>query len=136
MKNRQADMVANSIFVGHSSIREVVNTIPVVMLPIREDVIQSVSTKMGTLDITIPKSAYDFLPGDYKTVALSAMLVVNADTPDDEVYKITKALVANIGEIQGVHKAMRALTPEMMVGQNAIPFHPGAVKAFKEAGLM
>lgn len=136
MKNRQADMTTNNVFVGHSSVREIVNTIPVVMLPIRDDVIQSVRTKMGTLDMVIPKSAYDFLPGDHKTLALTAMLVVNADTPEDEVYNITKALVTNIGEIQGVHKAMRALTPEMMVGQNAIPFHPGAIKAFKEAGLM
>ena len=49
---------------------------------------------------------------------------------------MTKALINNISEIQGVHKAMRALNPEMMVKQNAIPFHPGAVKAYKEAGLM
>jgi len=136
MKNRQADLTTNNVFVGHSSVREIVNTIPVVMLPMRDDVIQTVRNKMGTLDMVIPKSAYEFLPGDYKTLALTAMLVVNADTSDDEVYKITKALVSNIGEIQGVHKAMRAITPEMMVGQNAIPFHPGAIKAFKEAGLM
>ena len=49
---------------------------------------------------------------------------------------MTKALINNIGEIQGVHKAMRALNPEMMVKQNAIPFHPGAVKAYTEAGLL
>ena len=73
---------------------------------------------------------------DYPTLALTAMLVVNSDTSTDEVYKVTKALIKNIGEIQGVHKAMRALNPEMMVKQNAIPFHPGAVRAYKEAGLM
>jgi TRAP-type uncharacterized transport system substrate-binding protein len=64
------------------------------------------------------------------------MLVVNSDTSDDEVYKVTKALISNVAEIQGVHKAMRSLNPEMMVKQNAIPFHPGSIKAYKEAGLM
>ena len=136
MKNRQADMVMNNIFVGHSSIREVLNSMPMVMMPVSQAVRDKVSGAMGTGQMVIPGKAYDILSGDHPTLALTAMLVINADTSDDEVYKITKALITNVGEIQGVHKAMRSLNPNMMVKQNAIPFHPGAVKAYKEAGLM
>jgi len=136
MKNRQADMVMNNIFVGHSSIREVLNSMPMVMMPVSQSVRDSVSSEMGTGQMTIPGKAYDILSDDHPTLALTAMLVVNSDTSDDEVYKVTKALISNVGEIQGVHKAMRSLNPEMMVKQNAIPFHPGAIKAYKEAGLM
>ena len=136
MKNRQADMVMNNIFVGHSSIREVLNSMPMVMMPVSEAVRDKVSSAMGTGQMVIPGKAYDILSADHPTLALTAMLVINADTSDNEVYKITKALVTNLGEIQGVHKAMRSLNKEMMVKQNAIPFHPGAVKAYKEAGLM
>ena len=136
MKNRQADMVMNNIFVGHSSIREVLNSMPMVMMPVSQVVRDKVSSAMGTGQMVIPGKAYDILSADHPTLALTAMLVINADTSDNEVYKITKALVTNLGEIQGVHKAMRSLNKEMMVKQNAIPFHPGAVKAYKEAGLM
>jgi TRAP transporter TAXI family solute receptor len=136
MKNRQADMVMNNIFVGHSSIREVLNSMPMVMMPVSQAVRDSVSSAMGTGQMVIPGKAYDILSDDHPTLALTAMLVVNSDTTDDEVYKVTKALISNVGEIQGVHKAMRSLNPEMMVKQNAIPFHPGAIKAYKEAGLM
>ncbi len=136
MKNRQADMVINNIFVGHSSIREVLNSMPMVMMPVSQAVRDKVSSAMGTGQMVIPGKAYDILSADHPTLALTAMLVINADTSDNEVYKITKALVTNLGEIQGVHKAMRSLNKEMMVKQNAIPFHPGAVKAYKEAGLM
>ena len=136
MKNRQADMVMNNIFVGHSSIREVLNSMPMVMMPVSEAVRDKVSSAMGPGQMVIPGKAYDILSADHPTLALTAMLVINADTSDNEVYKITKALVTNLGEIQGVHKAMRSLNKEMMVKQNAIPFHPGAVKAYKEAGLM
>jgi hypothetical protein len=31
---------------------------------------------------------------------------------------------------------MKALTPEILVDQNVIAFHPGAEKAYKEASLM
>ena len=136
MKNRQADMVMNNIFVGHSSIREVLNSMPMVMMPVSQAVRDKVSSAMGTGQMVIPGKAYDILSADHPTLALTAMLVINADSSDNEVYKITKALVTNLGEIQGVHKAMRSLNKEMMVKQNAIPFHPGAVKAYKEAGLM
>ena len=136
MKNRQADMVMNNIFVGHSSIREVLNSMPMVMMPVSQAVRDSVSSAMGTGQMVIPGKAYDILSDDHPTLALTAMLVVNSDTSDDEVYKVTKALISNVAEIQGVHKAMRSLNPEMMVKQNAIPFHPGAIKAYKEAGLM
>lgn len=136
MKNRQADMVMNNIFVGHSSIREVLNSMPMVMMPVSQAVRDSVSSAMGTGQMVIPGKAYDILSDDHPTLALTAMLVVNSDTSDDEVYKVTKALISNVAEIQGVHKAMRSLNPEMMVKQNAIPFHPGSIKAYKEAGLM
>ncbi len=136
MKNRQGDMVMNNLFVGHSSIRDMLNSMPMVMMPVSQAVRDKVSGAMGTGQMVIPGKAYDILSDDYPTLALTAMLVVNSDTSTDEVYKVTKALINNIGEIQGVHKAMRALNPEMMVKQNAIPFHPGAVRAYKEAGLM
>ena len=136
MKNRQADMVMNNIFVGHSSIREVLNSMPMVMMPVSQAVRDSVSSAMGTGQMVIPGKAYDILSDDHPTLALTALLVVNSDTTDDEVYKVTKALISNVAEIQGVHKAMRSLNPEMMVKQNAIPFHPGSIKAYKEAGLM
>ena len=126
----------NNLFVGHSSIRNMLNSMPMLMMPVSQAVRDKVSGAMGTGQMVIPGKAYDILPDDYPTLALTAMLVVNSDTTADEVYKVTKALINNIGEIQGVHKAMRALNPEMMVKQNAIPFHPGAVKAYKEAGLM
>ena len=38
MKNRRADMVMNNIFVGHSSIREVLNSMPMVMMPVSQAV--------------------------------------------------------------------------------------------------
>ena len=136
MKNRQADMVMNNIFVGHSSIREVLNSMPMLMMPVSQPVRNKVSRTMGTGQMVIPAKAYDILSEEHPTLALTAMLVVNSEMSDDEVYKITKALVSNVGEIQSVHKAMRSLSKEMMVKQNAIPFHPGAVKAYKEAGLM
>jgi hypothetical protein len=43
---------------------------------------------------------------------------------------------ANIDKMKGVHKSMQALTPELMASVKVVPYHPGAARAYKEAGLM
>ena len=123
MKNRQGDMVMNNLFVGHSSIRDMLNSMPMVMMPVSQAVRDKVSGAMGTGQMVIPGKAYDILSGDHPTLALTAMLVINADTSDDEVYKITKALITNVGEIQGVHKAMRCAESEHdgQAKRNSVP---------------
>ena len=49
---------------------------------------------------------------------------------------LAKAFLENIDEIRGVHGAMKQLTPELMVSQTVLPFHPGAEKVYKDAGLI
>ena len=39
-------------------------------------------------------------------------------------------------QIRSVHSAMQMLTPELLVSQETLPFHPGAERAYKELGLI
>jgi hypothetical protein len=56
--------------------------------------------------------------------------------PDNVVYAITKEVFDNLEEFKKLHEAFSGLSkPEMVQGLSA-PMHPGAVKYFKEAGLM
>ncbi len=47
----------------------------------------------------------------------------------DTVYK-------NLDEFKKLHPALENLTPEEMLKGNTAPFHPGAVRYYKEKGLM
>ena len=71
-------MVMNNLFVGHSSIRDMLNSMPMVMMPVSQAVRDKVSGAMGTGQMVIPGKAYDILSDDYPTLALTAMLVVNS----------------------------------------------------------
>jgi TRAP transporter TAXI family solute receptor len=128
--------MANSIFAPHSSILETANAIPVIMLPVKQSVIESVCARMGSEPYVIKASTYKWLNQDIPTLAMGAMILIQKSIPEDDVYAIAKALVENVDAIQGVHKSMRALTPELMAGQNTIPYHPGAEKYYKEKGLI
>ncbi|MGQ0662965.1 MAG: TAXI family TRAP transporter solute-binding subunit [Pseudomonadota bacterium] len=135
MKDRRIDMINNSIFVPQKSILEVAHALDVVMLPISESVIKKVAAEVGIDPYVIKAKSYDFQTQDIPTVSLGASLVVHESMDEKTAYNLAKALVENIDKMQGVHPSMKALTPELMVSQGVIPYHPGAVKYFKEKRL-
>lgn len=135
MKDRRVDMLINSLFVRHGSLLELDQAIDVVHLPLSQKAIDQISKEAGIKPFTIPAKSYKHQPDPVPTVTLSAGIVVNAAMDDKTAYNLAKAMIENIGKIQQVHKSMQALTPQLVASQTVIPFHPGALRYYKEAGL-
>ncbi len=72
------------------------------------------------------------------TNALVAPFIVNAGvkTPNELVYKVVKALYANKQKLVASHKAFSGFDPAKINRDLGVPYHEGARKFFKEAGLM
>jgi TRAP transporter TAXI family solute receptor len=86
----------------------------------------------------IPKAVYD-TAADTPTAAFWNMFMCPASTPDDLAYKTTKAVFENLDTLRASVKAAKDTTLEntaKFIGKTAIPFHPGAIKYFKEKGLV
>ena len=49
---------------------------------------------------------------------------------------MTKAMAANVNDMAAVVKPIAGLTPKDMAIDIGVPFHKGAVKFYKEAGVM
>jgi len=135
MQDRRIDVIVNSLFVKHRSIMQAAQAVDLKLLPVSQDVIDKVGAATGSTPFTIPGGVYDFAPNDTPTLTLSAVLAASAGMSDDDAYNIAKALYENSGEIAGVHKAMNQLTTKIMASNSVAPFHPGALKYLKEAGL-
>ena len=84
---------------------------------------------------TVPKGTYPKQDSDVKVIAYATHLVVSCKLPEDEVYTMTKTLAANVKTMATVAKAMETLTPAGMAEDIGVPFHPGAAKFYKEAGI-
>jgi len=136
LKDRRVDLINNSLFVRHASLLEVGQALPVVMLPISKGIIDKVSQELGTIPYVVKGGSYPYQPQDVTTVSFGAAVVTNSAMSDQEAYNLTKALVEQIDKIQGVHSSMKELTPELMASLKVTPYHPGAVKLYKEKGLM
>ncbi len=73
---------------------------------------------------------------DVPTFAVKATFVTSIDVPDDIVYAITKEVFENFDAFKKLHKAYTTLTKKKMLEGMSAPIHPGALKYYKEAGLM
>jgi len=68
--------------------------------------------------------------------AYDIYLIVGEQVPDDIVYIITKALWENHKDFDKVHQLLKDWVPDRFVSKDAvIPYHPGAIKFYKEKGV-
>lgn len=136
MVDGRIDVITNGIFVGHSSFMQVDNSLDVVLLTVPDDAVARLNEQFGTRSFSIPQASYKHQGTDVGTLALGALLVVNESMDEDTAYRLTRTMIDNLDEIQKVHPAMGALTPEILVSQRIVEFHPGAARALKESGLI
>lgn len=87
----------------------------------------------------IPASLYPAAANDtdfVNSVGVKATLITSANVPDDVVYAITKEVFDNFDAFKALHPAYQVLTPEDMLTGLSAPIHPGALRYYKEAGMV
>jgi hypothetical protein len=88
-------------------------------------------------EATIPAGMYRGNTADTKTFGVSATIVSSAKVPTETVYQVVKAVFENFDEFKQLHPAFANLDKKHMIKDAlSAPLHDGAVKYFKEAGLM
>jgi TRAP transporter TAXI family solute receptor len=82
--------------------------------------------------VVVPRDAYSDLEADVPVVGVTNLLVVNQSMSEDLAYSITKALFDRQGELAGIHPQARQLTLQSAVEGSPAPFHPGAIRYYRE----
>jgi TRAP transporter TAXI family solute receptor len=68
--------------------------------------------------------------------AYDIYLIGREDLPDEAAYRVVKALWENYKDLGSIHVLLKDWTPELFVTKEAlIPYHPGAIKFYKEKGV-
>ncbi len=83
----------------------------------------------------IPAGTYTGVDKDVQTPAVLAMLICDAQLPDDVVYKFTKTFWENIEELYKVHAKAKEITLATALDGVSVPVHPGAAQYYKEIGM-
>lgn len=107
------------------------------ILDIPADVTAKLTQKYPFLAaVKVPANTYKGQTADVSTVAVNAVLIAGNQLKDDMVYNLTKALFENQSELAAAHAKGKELNSQYAVKGVSIPYHPGAVKYYKEKGLM
>lgn len=136
MENGRIDLLANTLFEGHRSIAEMAQAVNLAMVDVPQRAIDPVVKEFGLKPWTIKAGTHPWQKIDAHTVTTSIILFVDEKTDEQTAYDITKAMIQHPDKMAAVSAAMKRFQPKVMIDQSAAPFAAGAIKAYKEAGLM
>ena len=89
-----------------------------------------------SFEVDVYKADGNILKDDYTSVKHPNGVVASSHLSDDTVYTVTKALWEHYKELHPYHPWLKQWQPKQMFDSNPmLPYHPGAVKFFKEAGV-
>lgn len=85
----------------------------------------------------IPGGMYRGNPNNIPTFGVKAALVTTTNMDEETVYQLTKSVFDHFDDFKTLHFVFSTLERERMVSSGLIaPLHPGALRYFREAGLL
>jgi len=85
----------------------------------------------------IPGGLYRGNPDDIPTISVTATLVTTEVQSEDDVYAFVRAIFDNFEILAQLHPVLNEIEPREMVRSRGIaPLHPGALRFFRERGLI
>ena len=85
---------------------------------------------------TIPAGTYRGQDADYDGLNVGSMHLITAEGAGEElVYQFTRTIYENRAAVVERHPAGRAIQPGNVVRDTGTPFHPGAIRFYKEIGI-
>lgn len=84
--------------------------------------------------VNIPSSTYPGMSGDVEAIGVANVLVAHEAMTEDLAYRITQALFEHHDQLAAVHPEAAKLSLETAVVGSTVPFHPGALRYYREQG--
>ena len=103
---------------------------------VKDDIIQKLAEKYNYVKVTLPEGTYNFIEKPVNVFAAKTIMAVSYDMPDEIAYNIVKSMIENNDYLKNLHAILKNLTFDYMVDTGGVPLHPGAIKAYKEAGII
>jgi TRAP transporter TAXI family solute receptor len=109
---------------------------PMVFVSLTPEQIEAIRKAMPELTISqIASGVYSSLDKNYNTVGMYSFAIGRDDLPDDLVYQQVKAVFENQPRLVKASSAATETIPQNAVKDTFLPFHPGAVRYYREISI-
>lgn len=137
LRDGRIDCFFYVVGIGAAAIQDITTTADVNLVELNDPELQELIEQYPYYSYaTVPAGTYQGQDQDLTLFGVKALFVTSTDVPDEDVYKIVKAILDNLETFQATHPALANLTPEDFIQGIGAPLHPGAIKAYQEAGLL
>ena len=136
-----ADGSAAAAFLGGAvptaSISQACSSQEIFFIPFEEDAKKQLVEKYPFFNpATIPANTYPGQTEKFEALNVGSMHFITAASADEElVYQVTKTIYENRESVVAKHAAGKAINPQNAVRNTGTPFHPGAIRFYKEIGI-
>jgi uncharacterized protein len=134
MKNRQLDTTLQSAGLGVASLKDLSTSIDIVVVSVPKAVVDKIGPPFTSMEI--PANTYAGQEKDVPTAAVINYLVTSTAVSDDLAYQMTKLIFESLPELAKAHAAGKVIKLETAASGSPIPLHPGAIRYYKEKGLL
>lgn len=136
-KDRLVDAFLYTTGTPNPSIQDISTLQEIVFVPIDGEMRDTLMAKYPFFakDV-LPAKTYRGQDEPVETVAVQAILAARAELPEDVVYAITKGIFENLEALGNAHHKGKSVSLEKALDGISVPVHPGAVKYYKEVGVM
>ncbi len=112
----------------------VANQVSIKLLPIADGDIAKLIKLPGVTKFTLPGGLYKGVDYPVNGISVYSFIIVRKDMPEDIVYAMVKTIADNLQRYGDVLASMKYVTHKDLNKDVGIPYHPGALKYFKERG--
>jgi hypothetical protein len=137
-RDRNMDILFANLAVPGAALQEASLARKMRILPMEEALLKHLEG-LGLSRGVIPKGSYKDVVNndqDIPTIAMANTIVASGKLSEEVVYNFVKLALANVDGVRKIHPAFREFNPRDAVRLANVPLHPGAARAYKEAGLL
>jgi TRAP transporter TAXI family solute receptor len=134
MKNRQLDATLQSAGLGVASLKDLSTSTDIAMVGVPKEIVDKIGPPF--VPVVIPAQTYTGQDKDVPTAAVINYLVTSSAVSDDIAYQMTKLIFEQLPELANAHAAGKEIKLETAATGSPVPLHPGAIRYYKEKGLL
>src|SRR3979490_1588055 len=134
MKNRQLNATLQSAGLGVASLKDLSTSTEITVVSVPKEGVNKICPPF--VAVMIPAHTYTGQDKDVPTAAVINYLVTSSAVSDDLAYQMTKLIFESLPELANAHVAGRDIKLESAAMDSPVPLHPGAIRYYKEKGLI
>jgi TRAP transporter TAXI family solute receptor len=134
MKNRQLNATLQSAGLGVASLKDLSTSTEITVVSVPKAVVDKIGPPF--VPALIPANTYTGQDKDVATAAVGNYLVTSAAVSDDLAYQMTSLIFESLPELVHAHAAGKEIKLETAATGSPVPLHPGAIRYYKEKGVM